>query len=190
MPATMTCHACEWANAMNRNPAIPATAATMRTGRAPNRSMNLPLTNAMRNPRARRATGRPRWPPVPSRRSRNPLPPLVFGRTESNRGMRSTGPSDEHGGEVGQQNRAPPSIAVETSGCLARRSHIHQPTSTTTPPAAQPSVAGDVQPHDCPWVSDSRTADRPDRQPDRAEPVDRPGDGCAVVGGPRTPRSR
>ena len=46
-----------------------------------------------------------------------------------------------------------------------RRSHSHQPTSTTTPPAAQPSVAGDAQPHDCPWVSDSRTADNPVARP-------------------------
>ena len=57
------------------------------------------------------------------------------------------------------------SISVDTSGCFARRSQNHQAPSTTTPNAAQPSVAGDVQPHELPWVIASSTVDRPAARP-------------------------
>ena len=64
------------------------------------------------------------------------------------------------------------SIRVDTSGCSARRSHHHQPADTTTPPTAQPSVAGDVQPHELPCVIANRIADRPGGQTGGTEPVD------------------
>jgi hypothetical protein len=57
------------------------------------------------------------------------------------------------------------SMPMDTSGCLARRSHSHQPVNTAIPLAVQPSVAGEVQPHEMPWVIANKIADRPAPRP-------------------------
>ena len=54
---------------------------------------------------------------------------------------------------------------MDTSGCFARRSQNHQAPRTTRPHAAQPRVAGDVQPHELPCVIASSTVDRPAASP-------------------------
>jgi hypothetical protein len=56
-------------------------------------------------------------------------------------------------------------IWVETRGCFARRSQNHHAPRTVRPQAAQPRVAGDVQPHALPCVIDSSTVDRPAARP-------------------------
>ena len=57
------------------------------------------------------------------------------------------------------------SICVDTSGCAARRSQSHQPTRTMMPPAAQPRVCSEVQPHELPWVIANSIADSPAARP-------------------------
>src|SRR6202171_1506126 len=166
MMAAMTCQGAECATAMTTTPAMPAIAAAASTALAPKRSMNRPLINATRNPVSAPGskyttlavrTLAPKPYPAASRgiwtnfvRPRNakysPIPTNTVARFVSRIGRRL-------------------SIRVDTRGCVPRRSQSHQPTITTTPATAHPSVHGEVHPHESPWVIANRTADSPAARP-------------------------
>src|ERR1700712_2428766 len=166
MPAAITCHGCECATASHTKPAIPVSAPHIRTGLAPKRSMNRPLSDAVRNPAI--APGRRNTTLACRTDALKPYPATLRSIwTNSVRPRKpkySPIPTNTVARLVYRTARRA-SIVVGPNGWASLRSQCHHATRTPNPTIATPIVLGDVQPQELPWVTVSSTADSPAASP-------------------------